>query len=45
VIHDHELISLSRTEQISFVKSLLAPPAPGANLRHAAAAYKKRLGR
>lgn len=45
VIEDHELIRLSRTEQTVFVKSLLAPRAPGTALRKAAAAYKKRLGR
>jgi uncharacterized protein (DUF1778 family) len=45
VIEDHESIRLSRAEQTAFVKSLLAPPAPGSALRKAAAAYKKRLGR
>lgn len=45
VIEDHELIRLSRAEQTAFVKSLLAPPAPGSALRKAAAAYKKGLGR
>ncbi len=44
VIQDHEMIRLSRTEQLAFVKQLLAPPTPGARLRKAAAAYKKRLG-
>jgi uncharacterized protein (DUF1778 family) len=42
VIHDHELIRLSRAEQTAFVKVLLSPPPPGAGLRKAAAAYKKR---
>jgi uncharacterized protein (DUF1778 family) len=45
VIEDHELIRLSRAEQTAFVKSLVAPRAPSATLRKAAAAYKKRLGR
>jgi uncharacterized protein (DUF1778 family) len=45
VIQDHERISLTRAEQTAFVKSLLEPPAPGARLRKAAAAYKKHLGR
>ena len=45
VIENHELIRLSRAEQTAFVKTLLAPPAPGASLRKAAAAYKKHLGR
>jgi len=39
------LIRLSRAEQMAFVKTLLMPPAPGASLRKAAAAYKKHLGR
>lgn len=45
VIEDHESIRLSRAEQTAFVKTLLTPPAPGASLRKAAAAYKKQLGR
>jgi uncharacterized protein (DUF1778 family) len=45
VIQDHESIRLTRAEQTAFVKALLAPPTAGANLRKAAAAYKKRLGR
>jgi uncharacterized protein (DUF1778 family) len=45
VIQDHESIRLSRAEQTAFVKALLSPPAPGAGLRKAAAAYKKRIGR
>lgn len=45
VIQDHEMIRLSRAEQTAFVKTLLAPAAPGAGLRKAAAAYKKHLGR
>lgn len=45
VIEDHELIRLTRAEQTTFVRSLLASPAPGSALRKAAAAYKKRLGR
>lgn len=45
VIQERELIRLSRAEQTAFVKALLAPSAPGAALRKAAAAYKKRLGR
>jgi uncharacterized protein (DUF1778 family) len=45
VIQAHEVIRISRAEQTAFVKSLLAPPAPGARLRKAAAAYKRHLGR
>jgi uncharacterized protein (DUF1778 family) len=45
VIQDHESIRLSRAEQTAFVKALLAPRPPGANLRKAAAAYKTRIAR
>jgi uncharacterized protein (DUF1778 family) len=45
VIQEHESIRLTRAEQTAFVKVLLAPPAAGASLRKAAAAYKRRLGR
>ena len=45
VIQERESIRLSRAEQTAFVKALLAPAPPGAALRKAAAAYKKRLGR
>ena len=45
VIENHELIRLSRAEQTAFVKTLLAPPAPGSALRKAVAIYKKRFGR
>jgi uncharacterized protein (DUF1778 family) len=45
VIQEHESIRLSRAEQTTFVKALLAPAAPGAALRKAASAYKRRLGR
>ncbi len=45
VIQEHELIRLSRAEQTAFVKALLSPRAPSANLRKAAAAYKKRIAR
>jgi uncharacterized protein (DUF1778 family) len=45
VIQEHERIRLSRAEQTAFVKTLLAPPAPGSALRNAAAAFKKRHSR
>lgn len=44
VIRANESIALTRAEQAAFVKGLLASPAPGAALRKAAAAYKKRRG-
>jgi uncharacterized protein (DUF1778 family) len=42
VIREHESIQLSRAEQTAFVKALLAPAEPGAALRRAAKAYKRR---
>ncbi len=46
VIQAHDLVRLSRAEQTAFVKALLAPRAPSASLRKAAAAYRKtQLGR
>lgn len=44
VIQAHDVTRLSRAEQTAFVKALLTPAAPGAGLRKAAAAYKKRRG-
>lgn len=42
VIREHESIQLSRAEQTAFVKALLTPAEPGAALRGAAKAYKRR---
>ncbi len=44
IIQQHEMISLSRAEQIAFVSALLEPPASNARLRQAAKAYRKQLG-
>lgn len=44
VIQEHETVRLSRSEQVAFVGALLKPPAPGARLRRAAAAYRKQTG-
>jgi len=45
IIQEHEAVRLSRAEQVAFVSALLKPPAPAARLRHAAAAYRKQVGR
>jgi uncharacterized protein (DUF1778 family) len=45
VIREHESIVLSHAEQTAFVIALLAPAPPGAELRKAAAAYKRRRAR
>ncbi len=44
VIREHEIIRLSRTEQVTFVTALLKPRAPNARLREAAAKYRQQMG-
>jgi uncharacterized protein (DUF1778 family) len=44
VIREHEIIRLSRTEQVTFVTALLKPRAPNARLRKAAAKYRQQMG-
>lgn len=44
VIQEHELIRLSREEQIAFVSALLSPAEPGARLRQAAESYRQKSG-
>jgi uncharacterized protein (DUF1778 family) len=39
-LQEHELIRLSRNEQIAFVSALLTPQEPGPRLRQAAAKYR-----
>lgn len=40
IIQEHELIRLSREEQIAFVTALLTPSEPGARLRQAVDSYR-----
>jgi uncharacterized protein (DUF1778 family) len=44
IIQEHELIRLSREEQISFVTALLNPPEAGARLRQAIESYRQKSG-
>lgn len=44
VVQEHELIRLSREEQIAFVSGLLNPSEPGARLRLAAKNYRQKSG-
>lgn len=44
LIQEQETIRLTRKEQIAFVTALLAPPAPSARLRKAAAKYRRQMG-
>ena len=44
IVQEHELIRLSREEQLAFVSALLNPPEPGARLRKAVEAYRQKTG-
>jgi uncharacterized protein (DUF1778 family) len=44
VIQEHEIIRLSRSDQVAFVTALLKPRAPGARLRKAAEKYRQQMG-
>ena len=44
VIHEHETIRLSRSEQVAFVSMLLKPRTPNARLRNAAEKYRRQRG-
>jgi uncharacterized protein (DUF1778 family) len=44
IIQEHEIIRLSREEQVAFVSALLAPSEPGARLRRAVEGYRQKMG-
>jgi uncharacterized protein (DUF1778 family) len=44
VVQEHDLIRLSREEQIAFVSALLNAPEPGTRLRKAAENYRQKSG-
>ncbi|MCL1962255.1 MAG: DUF1778 domain-containing protein [Desulfovibrionaceae bacterium] len=44
IVHEHEVIRLSRQEQIAFVSALLTPPEPGPRLQKAAQTYRRKAG-
>lgn len=44
IVQEHELIRLSREEQMAFVSTLLDPPQPGERLRQAVRAYRHKTG-
>lgn len=44
IVREHEVIRLSREEQIAFVSALLAPSKPNARLRKAVQVYRKKAG-
>jgi uncharacterized protein (DUF1778 family) len=44
IVQEHEVIRLSREEQIAFVSVLLAPSEPGARLKRAVQSYRQKAG-
>jgi uncharacterized protein (DUF1778 family) len=44
IVQEHEIIRLSRAEQIAFVSALLAPAEPGARLKKAVRSYRQKTG-
>ncbi len=44
IVQEHEVIRLSREEQIAFVTALLAPPEPGPRLKKAVQGYRRKAG-
>lgn len=45
IVQEHEVIRLSREEQIAFVSALLAPSKPPARLKKAVQSYRRTAGR
>jgi uncharacterized protein (DUF1778 family) len=44
IVQEHEVIRLSREEQVAFVSALLAPSEPGARLKRAVQSYRQKAG-
>jgi uncharacterized protein (DUF1778 family) len=44
IVLEHEIIHLSREEQIAFVSALLAPSEPGPRLETAIRSYRQKMG-
>jgi uncharacterized protein (DUF1778 family) len=44
IVQEHEVIRLSREEQVAFVNALLAPSKPGARLKKAVRSYRQKAG-
>jgi uncharacterized protein (DUF1778 family) len=45
IVQEHEVIRLSREEQIAFVSALLAPSGPGMRISKAVRSYQQKTGR
>lgn len=44
IVREHEVIRLSREEQVAFVSALLSPSEPGARLKKAVKNYRQKTG-
>lgn len=44
IVREHEVIRLSREEQVAFVSALLTPAEPGARLEKAVRTYRRKTG-
>lgn len=44
IVREHEVIRLSREEQVAFVSALLTPAEPGARLEKAVRSYRRKAG-
>lgn len=44
IVREHEVIRLSREEQVTFVSALLSPTEPGARLKTAVQNYRQKAG-
>jgi uncharacterized protein (DUF1778 family) len=44
IVQEHEVIRLSRQEQVAFVSALLAPAEAGARLKKAVRSYRQKAG-
>ena len=44
IVQEHELVRLSREEQVAFVSALLSPVEPGARLKKAVLRYRRKAG-
>ena len=44
IVQEHEVIRLSREEQVAFVNALLSPSEPGARIKKAVQNYRQKAG-
>ena len=44
IVQEHEVLRLSREEQIAFVSALLTPAEPGARLKSTVQSYRQKAG-